>query len=39
MWGVSLGDYVIYWMGLIVITIGAVIASIVRWFRQRGKKE
>lgn len=32
-------EYVIYWMGLIVITIGAVIASIVRWFRQRGKKE
>ena len=36
MWGVSLGDYVIYWAGLIVITIGAVIASIVGLIRYRG---
>ena len=35
MWGVSLGDYVIYWAGLIVITIGAVIASIVGLIRHR----
>ena len=39
MWGVSLGDYVIYWLGLIVITVGVVIASIVGWLRQRGRKE
>ena len=36
MWGVSLGDYVIYWAGLIVITIGAVIASIEGLVRNRG---
>ena len=35
MWGVSLGDYAIYWAGLIVITIGAVIASIVGLVRNR----
>ena len=36
MWGVLLGDYVIYWASLIVITIGAVIASIVGLFKNRG---
>ena len=36
MWGVSLGDYVIYWAGLIVISIGAVIATIVSLIRNRG---
>jgi hypothetical protein len=35
MWGVSLGDYVIYWIGLAVITIGAVIAGIISVIRKR----
>lgn len=35
MWGVSLGDYVIYWFGLAVITVGAIIAGIISVIRKR----
>jgi len=35
MWGVSLGDYVIYWIGLAVITVGAIIAGIISVIRKR----
>ena len=35
MWGVSLGDYVIYWIGLAVITVGAIIAGIISVIRRR----
>jgi hypothetical protein len=35
MWGVSLGDYVIYWIGLAVITIGAIIAGIISVIRKK----
>lgn len=35
MWGVSLGDYAIYWIGLAVITIGAIIAGIISVIRKR----
>ena len=35
MWGVSFGDYVVYWIGLVVITVGAVIAGIISWIRKR----
>jgi len=35
MWGVSLGDYVIYWIGLAVITVGALIAGIISVIRKR----
>lgn len=38
MWGVSLGDYIIYWAGLIVITIGTVIASIIGLIRNLGDR-
>lgn len=35
MWGVSFGDYVIYWIGLAVITVGAIIAGIISVIRKR----
>lgn len=35
MWGVSFGDYVVYWIGLAVITVGAVIAGVVSMIRKR----
>ncbi len=35
MWGVSLGDYVIYWIGLAVITVGAIVAGIISVIRKR----
>ncbi len=35
MWGISLGDYVIYWIGLAVITIGAIIAGIISVIRKK----
>lgn len=38
MWGVSLGDYVIYWLGMAVITVVAVAAGIVAWIRTRGRR-
>lgn len=35
MWGVSLGDYVIYWIGLAVVTVGAIVAGIISVIRKR----
>jgi hypothetical protein len=35
MWGISLGDCVIYWIGLAVITIGAIIAGIISVIRKK----
>lgn len=35
MWGISLGDYVTYWIGLAVITIGAIIAGIISVIRKK----
>jgi len=35
MWGVSLSDYVIYWIGLAVITVGAIVAGIISVIRKR----
>jgi len=37
MWGVSLDDYLVYWIGLIVLTIGAVIFSIIQLIRGKGR--
>ena len=37
MWGVTLGDYIVYWVGLIVITIGVVIASVIQLIRGKWK--
>jgi hypothetical protein len=33
MWGVTLGDYIVYWVGLIVITVGVVIAAVIQLIR------
>ena len=32
---VSFGEYVIYWIGLAVITVGVIVAVVIRWFRGR----
>lgn len=37
MWGVSLGDYMVYWIGLVVLTIGAVIYSVIQLIRGKGR--
>ena len=35
MWGVSLGDYIVYWIGLAIITVVAVTAGLVSFFRSK----
>ena len=35
MWGGSFGDYIVYWIGLAVITVGAIIAGIISVIRKR----
>ena len=34
MFGVSMGDYVFYWAGLAMITVGAIIAGIIQVIRK-----
>lgn len=36
-WGISLGDYMVYWIGLVVLTIGAVIYSVIQLIRGKGR--
>lgn len=35
MWGVSQGDYAVYWLGMAVITVIAIISGLVSWGRNR----
>lgn len=37
MFGVSFEAYVVYWIGMAVITIGVVIASVVSLIRKRDR--
>lgn len=40
--GVSLQEYMIYWAGLIVIGVGAVVVALVTWVRSmvhRGRRD
>ncbi len=32
---VSFGEYVTYWIGLAVITVGVIVAVVINWFRGR----
>lgn len=32
---VSFGEYVIYWIGLAVITVGVIIGVVISWIRGR----
>jgi hypothetical protein len=35
---VSLGEYAIYWIGLVVITIGVIVATAISWIRGRSRR-
>lgn len=37
MFGVSFGEYVVYWIGLAVITVGVLITTVVQLIRNRGR--
>ena len=32
---VSFGEYVIYWIGLAVITVGVIVGVVISWIRGR----
>jgi len=32
---VSIGEYVIYWIGLAVITVGVIVGVVISWIRGR----
>lgn len=38
MWGVSLGEYVIYWVGLAIATVIGIGIGVVSLIRNRGDK-
>ena len=33
MWGISLGEYAVYWIGMGVVTVVAVVIGIIRVLR------
>lgn len=37
-WGVSLDAYVVYWIGLAVIAVIAVVGGLAAWVRNRGRR-
>ena len=37
MFGVSFGDYVLYWIGLAVIGVGSLVVTLVQRARGRGR--